>query len=141
VSTSFPNIAERCAEYLSSEEALRSAEGRLDALSAAHSMDARNLYSLLKSGKALFRDYQVTLSLVGNSVRLTHADFLIVSVATNDGFVICSGARNRGHSPRLNIGEGDLDIARISTVRLIEDAVDAVAQHFARLVSKEKNHA
>jgi len=141
VSTGFPNVAERCADYLGSEVALRSAEARLDAFLSALSMDARNLFSLLERGKALYRDHEIVLTLQGNTVRLTHVNFLVLSIATNDGFVICSGTRDGGHSPRLTIEKGDLDIARITTVRLIEDAVDAVAQHLARRLSNEKTHA
>ncbi|MCZ8261644.1 MAG: hypothetical protein O9333_16115 [Beijerinckiaceae bacterium] len=141
MSAGFPDVGERCSEYLSSNQTLKSAEDRLDALTSNYSKDAKNLFSLVKSGKKFFREHEITLTMHRNSVRLTHANFLVLSITTMDGFVVCSGRRSGANSPRLKVQLGDLDIARITTVRLIEDAVDAVAQHLVRCLSEEKTHA
>ena len=138
----WPDVGRRCQAYIGLGDLLSLYEWEFEEkFDRQWHQSARNVCSIVERSKAFLRKSEVTLTLVGNSVRLTHKKFLLVALATEDGFVVLSGSRSGVHSPHLKLQAGDLDLKRITTVRLLEDAIDAIAQHLARLISEGNTDA
>jgi hypothetical protein len=137
----FSDFALLCERYFDDENLVQ-AEKRIAAVSADEwRSNASALAPLLKYGTHLLREYEVNVTRSRNFVKLWHDKFLILVVALQAGFVVVSGIRNRRNVRNEDITLGDLDVTKIDTVYLFEDAIDAIAQHLVRMLKQVGTHA
>ena len=73
-----------------------------------------------------------------NCCKWVRKDCLVAIYWLPDGALVISGMLNDGHSFSRKIGGGNLIVERITSVRLYEEAMVALAQHFAALILKTK---